>query len=122
MTKSKFNVVAAGFAAAIIVLAGGTAVSAGQGTAIVRLQSSSPGTTQAGHLNINGTGLVRRLEATEPTFCERCPGLIERSDRSVSTSGRFLLARGRGVCRAEWDHCRYIHYRRLWSPWLGRWY
>lgn len=55
MQKSLSFIVSGGFAVTLLALAGRSAVSAGQSGALVRLQTTTPGTAQTGHANVTGT-------------------------------------------------------------------
>lgn len=48
-------------AAAILALAAKPALTGGQSTALVRLQSTSPGSPQIGNINVGGTGLFNKV-------------------------------------------------------------
>lgn len=51
----------------VIVVASRSAVSAGQGTAIVRLQTTTPGSAQTGHVNVAGTAVFDRVGVGDST-------------------------------------------------------
>lgn len=52
-------------APSVLILSASTAVAGNQGGALVRLQSSTPGVPQAGHLNISGTLRGSNMQASE---------------------------------------------------------
>ena len=58
MLNRSFSLVCGALAATLIVLASRSASAGGQNGALVRLQSTSPGATQTGNLNIDGTAIV----------------------------------------------------------------
>lgn len=58
----------AAFAVTLLALAGRSAVSAGQSGALVRLQATTPGTTQAGNAHINGTMMANSFEGVHGGF------------------------------------------------------
>ena len=60
MLNRSFSLVCGALAATLIVLASRSASAGGQNGALVRLQSTSPGVTQTGNLNIDGTAIVTR--------------------------------------------------------------
>lgn len=55
MKKSSQYLFAVALAGGVFVLSTQEAISSGQGGALVRLQSGTPGVVQSGHLNVNGT-------------------------------------------------------------------
>lgn len=76
-----------GFSAAcgVLFFASESASAGAQGTAIVRLQASTPGATQTGHLNISGTGRFGTLNTNNFTLA------------TGGASGRFLVSNASGV-------------------------
>lgn len=74
---------AAVFAAGVLVLASRSAVSAGQSGALVRLQPTTPGAAQTGHVNVDGTALF-----TKVGIGESAPG----APLTVGSGNKFQVA------------------------------
>lgn len=82
-------------AASLLVLSARSASSNGQTGALVRLQASSPGTAQVGHLNINGFAHVGKLASRDAGFTHAVKGLsYTGSDANIHPGGAYWPGAG----------------------------
>ncbi len=74
------------FTATVLLGISKAALPSGQGTALVRLQSTTPGSSQSGHVNVSGTGLFGTLSATA-NLTTSLSGVVSGSNTSVTGGG-----------------------------------
>ncbi|HMS56558.1 MAG TPA: hypothetical protein PKA27_14285, partial [Fimbriimonadaceae bacterium] len=77
-------------AVSLMALSGRSAMSSGQSGALVRLQPSSPGVAQVGHININGFASVGKLNGQNLGFANTVKGLsYTGSDANLHPGGAY---------------------------------